>query len=249
MFKNLHIRSFIHSYYILLYQYKPLGSCGTAIEITSQPVAQDEIEDYMAKYVSSSSASGMDDDDGNGDDDDPDAQQDYAAFNAWLDQLNRGEPAPSRPAVSRPPPQDAKPEADAPQVGGSVGSPASGSRDGGLSPDSVASPSEPVCCQLCKAPMTICIFGCWWFISKDFSHITFFSRKGLDQITWCPVVTWHMITLSRGNLFLYSHNTWSSKALAGKRCWNWRPRLRPRRLHSLSSLAWSVVWRLEDTIF
>lgn len=130
------------------------------IGITSQPVAQDEIDEYMMKYASSSSASGMDDDDANGDEDDPDAQQDYAAFNTWLDQLSKGEAVPSRPAVSRPPPKDAKPEADAPQVGGSVKSPASGSKDGGPSPDSVASPSEPTCCQLCKAPMTTCNFGC-----------------------------------------------------------------------------------------
>ena len=80
-------------------------------------MAQDEIDEYMTKYAPSSST---DDDDGNGDEDDPDAQQDYAAFNAWLDQLSKGEAAPSRPAVSRPPPKDAKPEADAPQVGGSV---------------------------------------------------------------------------------------------------------------------------------
>jgi len=120
-------------------------------------VAQDEIDEYMTKYAPSSST---DDDDGNGDEDDPDAQQDYAAFNAWLDQLSKGEAAPSRPAVSRPPPKDAKPEADAPQVGGSVKSPASGSTVGGPSPGSVASPSEPVCCQLCKAPMTTCNFGC-----------------------------------------------------------------------------------------
>ncbi|CAL1167892.1 unnamed protein product [Cladocopium goreaui] len=91
------------------------------------PDLKDEIDEYMTKYAPSSST---DDDDGNGDEDDPDAQQDYAAFNAWLDQLSKGEAAPSRPAVSRPPPKDAKPEADAPQVGGSVKSPASGSTVG-----------------------------------------------------------------------------------------------------------------------
>ena len=79
-----------------------MGSRRTVIGITSQPVAQDEIDEYMTKYAPSSST---DDDDGNGDEDDPDAQQDYAAFNAWLDQLSKGEAAPSRPAVSRPPTQ------------------------------------------------------------------------------------------------------------------------------------------------
>ena len=110
-FSNIYISDLLFplttSYCWWFYKYKPLGSRRTVIGITSQPVAQDEIDEYMTKYAPSSSygwwrwewrwgwswcPAGL-----------------RLAFNAWLDQLSKGEAAPSRPAVSRPPPKDAKP--------------------------------------------------------------------------------------------------------------------------------------------